>query len=427
MSLKDKLRSPSAKRYFSTFITEITVMVLSVLLYRVCLVNFGDDDFSVFSIYRRNFSFLLPLLILGLGVGLPRYVSLHLKDPQRISAYYTGVSAIILIVCLVANLILFLFADSFSELIYGDEKYSYLILPLVLMLDGALIYTISYSLFRGKLSMALANSMQLVFIGLIPFLSLMLCDSLYSALVCNGILWISLAIIGWFIGFISVGGKFIWQLSMTKEIFLYGIYRLPGDMALGFFFLLPVIVVIQYTGDTIIGGYMAFGITLINLVGSLFTPICVILLAESGNMIAEKKYDQLLSVAKKIMGLVLVLVVPGVLVFELFTEFLIEIYLSQANELIIFICRILFLSSIGYALYIALRSILDALFVKPINSFFILISLAAFGAFCLFYQFYSQNLDILLYGFVISVSLLGVLTVHKTFHSIKRLIKNTEP
>jgi len=398
-------------------------MVLSVLLYRICLVNFGDEDFSIFSIFRRNFSFLQPLLILGLGVGLPRYVSLHLKDEKRISAYYTGTSVIILSVCLIANLVLLLFSDSFSELIYGDAKFSYLILPLILMLNGALIYTISYSLFRGKLNMSMANSMQLIFIGIIPFLSLMFCDSLYSALMCNGILWTLVALVGWIIGFISVGGKLEWNPSMMKELFFYGIYRLPGDLALGFFFLLPVIVVIHYTDDTLVGGYLAFGITLINLVGALFTPICIVLLAESGNMIAEKRYQELRGLAMKIMMLVFVIVIPGVILFECFTEIILSLYLSKVNEQILFICRILFLSSIGYSLYIALRSILDALFVQPINSFFVLISVFVFGLFCLYYNFYSQNLDYLLFGFVISVSLLGILTIYKTFSSINKLIK----
>ncbi len=417
-------KNKNLKKYLSTFLTEFSVMILSILLYRVCLDNFGDEDFSVFSIYKRNFSFLQPLLMLGLGVGIPRYVALNFNDIKKINGFFSGATFLILFVCLISSFILFLFSNQISSIVFGSEEYSYLVTPLILMMNGVLFYNISYSLFRGRLQMGIANFMQFVFLGIVPIISLLISDSLETALYVNGILWCILSIIGWVIGFISLGGKFGIERIQIKELFLYGLYRLPGDIGLGFFFLLPVLVIVHLTGDTIVGGYVAFGITLINMVGSLFTPICVVLLAQAGNLIADKNFDTLKSITIKISRLVLGLVISGIIVFEIFTPLILEIYLGQSNESLVLVCRIIFLSSLGYGLYIALRSILDAIFVQPVNSIYILISLIVFSVIC----FYSVNFStgneiyIILYGFLFSITLLGGLTLYKTFQSINKLI-----
>lgn len=415
-------KNKNLNKYLFTFLTEFSVMILSVLLYRVCLMNFGEEDFSVFSIYKRNFSFLQPLLMLGLGVAIPRYIALHFKDQRKIAAFYSGATILIVLVCILSSLLLYVFSEQLSELVFGSKNYDNLFPPLILMMNGVLIYSIPYSLFRGSLKMGIANLIQFFFIGLIPFISLYLGETLVASLYINGILWCTMSIVCWILGFISVGGKLIYEKREMKELFLYGIYRLPGDLALGFFFLLLVLVVIHVTDDTILGGYVAFGVTLINIVGSLFTPICIVLLAQAGNLIADKNYISLKAIAIKITQLVFFLVVPGILIFEIFAPILLEIYLGQTSELLISVCRIIFLSSLGYGLYIALRSILDALFIQPVNSIYILFSLIIFSLFSFYFVYFNSTMELLLYGFVFSVSILGALTIFKTFQSINKLI-----
>ena len=114
MSFLKYIQSPSGKKYVSAFVTEIFVVLCSVLLFRICLMNYGESDFSVYSIYRRGFSFLQPLLMIGLGVGIPRYVSLYFHDREKVSQYYSAATLIILSVCIISSLILLLAASSFS-------------------------------------------------------------------------------------------------------------------------------------------------------------------------------------------------------------------------------------------------------------------------------------------------------------------------
>ena len=174
MSLVQNFNSSSFRNYFSAFLTELIIMVMSVLLYRFCLLRFGEDDFSIYSIYRRGFSFLQPLLMIGLGVGIPRFISLHFRDKKRIAGYYSAATIIILMICAISSVLLFIFSRHISAFVFGAEFYEYLIPPLILMLIGVLVYNISYSYYRGILNMKLANLFQFLFLGIIPVVSVKL-------------------------------------------------------------------------------------------------------------------------------------------------------------------------------------------------------------------------------------------------------------
>jgi len=77
--------------------------------------------------------------------------------------------------------------------------------------------------------------------------------------------------------------------------------------------------------------------------------------------------------------------------------------------------QIVILSSFGYTIYISLRSIIDAYYVKAVNTKNIIISFLAFIVFeGGLYYFVSPDYLIMLYCFVGAMLLLGLLTYFET-------------
>jgi len=68
------------KNYVITFGTEIFILILSFVIFRIANERMSDISFSEYTLSRRNISFLQPLLMIGLGVAVPRYVSIYLKE-----------------------------------------------------------------------------------------------------------------------------------------------------------------------------------------------------------------------------------------------------------------------------------------------------------------------------------------------------------
>jgi len=198
-------------------------------------------------------------------------------------------------------------------------------------------------------------------------------------------------------------------ISTGKELLGYGLQRIPGDMALAGFFAVPAIIV-AHTVDLTTAGYVAFGISLMNIVGAAFGPISLLQLPKSVGYIADKNYKELKKNTSKIFAVTLTLTFAGVLIFELFANWIIRIYLGNDFSELVLIVRIIMVSSIGYVVYITLRSVLDAYHFKAINTKNIFIAFLIFLAVTFIaWQFQAGYLSVL-FAFVISMFFLGYLT-----------------
>src|SRR5215471_10068178 len=67
-------RLEQIKEYAPTLITEFVVMFSQILLYKLAAYYLGRTGFSEYALARRTVSLLFPIPVLGLAVGLPRYL-----------------------------------------------------------------------------------------------------------------------------------------------------------------------------------------------------------------------------------------------------------------------------------------------------------------------------------------------------------------
>jgi len=408
------------KNYVVTFGTELTIMVLGFLVFRIANQQFDEYGFSEYSILRRTVSFLLPLMMIGLGVSIPRYISL---EPHRNSYFFSGLIWILISGTILLS-VLGLGSSFFSEIFFGSTKYSDFILPMGMLLMTYGLHAVIYGFLRGKLNIYLANFVQFINVGAIPLTVLYLSDSVLNLIYLNTIsLFVSCLIV-----VVIIFNKYEIQVNkkMAREdsivLLKYGLPRVLGDFALLAILTLPTYIVLEMQDDILIGGDVAYCITLLNLVGAAFSPISLVLLPEIASFINQKRQDLIQKRFKVFVIICLALTAFGYVLFYLFTEFFLQLLLgSNFRSNLIEYSRIVLLSSFGYGLYIILRSFLDAIHVRATNAYNLLFCLGVYLIFVYFGVKNESTVQFFLYAFVFSIILLGVITLIQTYLNIKKI------
>ena len=228
-----------------TFFAETIVFISGLLVYKFAANLISKDAFSQYALCRRTVSLILPVLLMGLSVSIPRYIAFansNSKHQNPDMYFLAGISVLCTSVFFFTG-ILNLFKTKFSFLFFGDSKYDNLILPISVMLIGLVLHTSCYSYYRGRLLMARANILQILNSGIIPILVFMNQDDLTHILLFTGLFWIIISVIALLLIFKNLQwNKTSSLLSCIKELLIYGIQRVPGDFGMAALISLPAII-----------------------------------------------------------------------------------------------------------------------------------------------------------------------------------------
>jgi len=409
------------KDYILTFITEFTILGSNLFAYRLAANILGKEGFSEYALVRRTISFLLPALILGMGVAIPRYIGYSYSNFKKANTYFIAGFVILFFVILTFSLLINLFQKNVAFLFFGDSKYYYLIFPIDIMLIGLIFHSLCYGYFRGNLSMIKANFLQLINMGIVPLLVFFLKDNLKEIILLNGLIIILVS----FIFLTSIVKNITFERNETytnlKELMAYGIQRVPGDFGLSGLSSLPATFTSHISGITI-AGYVAFGTSLLSMVGSVFAPLGLILLPKASQLVANNDFKTLKYYILKILKVTFFLTILGVVFFEIFADKIIALYLGNFPSDLVIITRLIIIASLGYTIYVAMRSIIDAYYVKAINTRNIFISLMFFLTVSFGTILVKKSYILLLANLVLSIILLGILTLTE----VKKILHKNE-
>lgn len=358
--------------------------------------------------------------MMGLGVAIPRFSSLNTEK----KTYFLSGIVLILFFSLLLMLILNLGAPLFSELFFGEVKYVRFIFPLTLLLIGFGVHAILYGFLRGRQTIYLANIIQLINVGIIPVLVFFLADDVEDLIYWNSLLMLLVCLLAG----ILVVRRFPsdWKIADlktdAKELLRYGLPRVPGDFALLALLTLPTYLSLQINHDIVLAGEIAYSITLLNMAGAAFGPISLVLLPEIARFLTEKNTGQIRKRFRVFVALSLGLTTFGYLIFYFFNELVFRILLgNKVSSNIDDICIIMLLSVFGYSLFVVLRSFLDAIKVTAVNAFNLLIALGTYLLLVAAASFWKLDSSYYLIAFVVSMTLLGLLTLIKTYFTLKKL------
>lgn len=407
------------REYGGTFATGFAVLACQLMTYKLAAHFLGKTGFAEYALARRTISLLYPVVLLGLGVGLPRYVAMAAgRGDQKSAGQYLGATlwcvGLSALVCLA---ILNVVPGGLAYLFFGSREYAFLLFPMSLVAAGTALHTVGYSYFRGTLNMRAANLLQLVNLGLAPLAVFFFYGtSLRAALTALGIL--SIGVAGVALGFTPWKALLKDNRSQVKELLRFGIQRVPGDFILMAMFALPATFVAHESGIRA-AGFVAFAISMLNVIGSFFAPFGLILLPKAGTLLAAGRRDDL---RRQVWLLTVVtLAVSTVLAaaIAMGAETLIRLYLGADFTEGAGILRFVLLVAAPYSLYTVVRNVIDAFHELGITT---LILAAGFSIFCLGawgLSAWQDKLHAVLFGFLGGMLTLALLSGAETLRILR--------
>lgn len=417
IGIKDYIKSTTFLSYAITFGIEFLIMLISVALFKIVVVKFLDIGFAEFSINKRLVGFLMPLMMMGMGVSLSKFLP-NENEKKQLEIHYSAL-IIVTVLFLVSLLLFFSMSTSLSKLAFGDHDHEKMCVASLMYVYSLMVHACVYNFFRGKFNFILSSFLQLINLGILPLLVCFFADNIFQYFLILSLACLLLLLIVniLFVPFVKISlGDYSKNI---KRIVLYGFQRMPGDVILGLFLAIPTFIATNYFSITV-GGNIAFCLSLFNIVIALMSPVNIILLPKASKIVHEKNFSLLKEISRKLLLLSIGIGVITYSVVYFFGENILILFNVKNHADTTLFLNIIFMGVIGYSIFSVIRSVIDAFYKRArvttiiITTFlFFIISIGIIKYLDLF------TIRNILIAFTISINVLGVLT----FFSLTRIYK----
>lgn len=405
--------SPFLKDIFLTFLTSVASILSMIVMARLLAQGLGPELFGAYSLARRVISNVIPLTSLSMGISLARYIALSSERKQR-DEYLASSLLIIMIATIIIVLFFLCWSNTLTVMFFHSSKYVLLFYGILLMLIGHSLFTILYAFYRGLQKMNYANLWQLLLIALFPLIISFLFAEQGSAelilFLMGAALFISVFPLGHILKDMNWPG-FRRIKESTKELLRYGIPRTPGDFA--FAGLLTVGPFLSaYFGSLKDAGYFVVGQTVLRVTESSLVAFGLVALPKVTQLFAEGRGEFLKMRIIDTMTLILHLGLFVSIHIFIWSEEIIRAWLGPEYLEAIPVMEVLLLSLCPYLGYVMLRSIVDAVEVKAINTLNLFISLGVAIALSILFGYAGLGGWGIAVGTAVGFVLLGLLTAN---------------
>ena len=154
--------------YSIAFGAEFLIMFTGIVLFKIIGVKFGAIGFSEYTLGKRLLGFLIPFLMIGLGVSLPKFLAIE-KPQQQLEIIYTALIIVAFFSC-VSLLAFVSFSSFFSQIVFGDIHHKKLFGMLLIYIFVLMLHACIYNYFRGKFNFKMSGVLQLLNLGILPLL-----------------------------------------------------------------------------------------------------------------------------------------------------------------------------------------------------------------------------------------------------------------
>jgi len=397
-SIRKKLSNP----YLVTATSTIVAAGANAVVFKAIAVLGTATVFYEYSTSRRLLSSILPVLILGFGVGLPLRISRN--NDRTEAARLLGIQFLLAtLLILLASIGVALASPAFVARYLNDlpklSIYSLLLAALSLNYTGIL-----YAYHRGFQEFNLGNRVILFSNGLFPILAA------FATHYSNAAAFFSWSAMNFALTAFAIR-RLAWpkwgHISKIRRFMITSIGRIPGDLAYAALFLLPVSRAHSY--DDVFGrSVFNYFFVMLGLVTASATPLSIVLLPVVGSLVGDnrggaiKKIFYRTALAASFIGFLLFLFL------HFYSGITTQILMSQSYRSKSWILQDLAPSVVGLALFVFLKSVVDGLRESPITAY---ISVMAVAAFLLLSSIFSGNLSGLIRAVNTSFLLLGSFTL----------------
>ena len=371
------------------------VFILNGLIARI----HGLELLGEFLLIKRTLSAIVGILLIGMNVGLPNYLS---RNFQR---SFGDISFILFIIITIPLTIILIVSILWFDItgFYSEHFWIYIIFSL-----GISAQFITYALYRGYMNMIGANIFQLLGTAIIPIIVFTFVIDLYE-----GLSWIGscVVIVMIFAFIIRNKGVNIHEINFeqSKKIIIYGLERIPSFVA-QFILLAGIPLFLAQTVNFESVAYFISSLSLVRLSLIIVNPIGMVLLPRISNKIASGAMDDVANFLNIFLKAGIVFSVIGTAYFYINAPLILTFWLGEVNETGITILRLTILALPFYTFSGLTRSPIDAVSEKGYNS--LIYGLAAVVLITIIFIGKTLGFDLLttaLVSFIISHIVAGLL------------------
>lgn len=382
------------------------VFILNGLIARI----HGLELLGEFLLIKRTLSAVVGILLIGMNVGLPNYLS---RNFQR---SFGDISFILFIIVTIPLTVILIISILWFDItgFYSEHFWIYIIFSL-----GISAQFITYALYRGYMNMIGANIFQLLGTAIIPIIVFTFVIDLYE-----GFSWIGscVLIVMIFAFIIRNKGINIHEINFeqSKKIIIYGLERIPSFVA-QFILLAGIPLFLAQTVNFESVAYFISSLSLVRLSLIIVNPIGMVLLPRISNKIASGAMDDVANFLNIFLKAGIVFSVIGTAYFYINAPLILMFWLGEVSETGITILRLTILALPFYTFSGLTRSPIDAVSEKGYNS--LIYGLAAVVLITIIFIGKTLGFDLLttaLVSFIIShivAGLLGAFFIQRFYHN----------
>jgi O-antigen/teichoic acid export membrane protein len=381
---RSRTASPSLLSDLGTSVTsQVVVVIGNIATLGLAAQAMDATEVGAFALVRRVVAFLAPLLLLGLGVGMPRYLGRETDDPVRRTAFVLAGWLLVLPVTIAAATFLVCRPEAAAKLFFGTDSAAHLAQPLALLVVGNQIFLLAYAILRGELRIRLANVLQSVQIGVLPLLATWTLGrhGARTTLLGIGVVSVLLAL-GAAITLVAQALSHVRRaaiLPALRALSGYGLARVPGDLAVaGLYALGPILA--AHTLDLRAAGLLAVGLSLVTALAAAFTPLGLVLLPRLSGQLAGPHASRVRAQLPHLVGSAIHLACFLGVTSLLFGNDLLGLFLGPSFSFPNLVFGLLVVGAAGNVLFVVLRSVLDADTAVPLNAMHAMAALAVMVA-----------------------------------------------
>ena len=412
------------KNIVTTTITSLITIISMIFVIRFLAKGMGPEEFGAYSLARRIISNIAPLATLSIGVALARYIAMTNKSKLQgayiVSSIISAGTAVVLLLIIAVSASKYL-----SYLIFHSNEYLKLYYASFFLLGGYSIFVITYAFFRGMQRFYIANSLELCLMAIIPFII-----SYIFAYKKNPSLIVFLMGLAFYLSLIPLVLIIIKTKlprlsdirSSMKTLLKYCIPRVPAGFALaGLLTLGPLLA--GYIGGLKEAGYFVVGQSVFRVMESAIVGFGLVALPKVSQLLAEEKVEFLRSKIEDILNMVFQLGLFVTIHAFIWSKEIVLVWLGSEYIDAVPIMKIIILSLGPYLGYVILRSIVDAVEVRAINTLNLSLSLIFAAVLSIIFIYAGFGIIGLAIGTTIGFITLGVLT---SFFLIRRYLISFE-
>ncbi len=363
--------SPFLRDVLLSGATTAGIMVSMVLVTGWLAAALGPVAFGVYALSRRLVSAVGAIAPGPLGVALTRSVAMNPEPRQRYAYLWAG--TLLALGPSLAILAAGIAGSAFwADLLLSDSRYAPELVSALGLALAMAVYSVVFSRLRGGREIARANRWQLWVMAAGPVIVVGLGAwrgqvALILVLLGGVALTAAVPLVGWLAAGVRTGVRWAAIREPLRALLRYGLPRVPGAAALaGLLAIGPFLA--PYVGDVRQAGYFVAGQSVLRIVEASTAAFGLVALPRVSELQTAGRQEFLRDRVEDLVGFLLHLGLFAGLQLFIWAPEIVRVWLGREYAAATPMIRVLLVALVPYLAYTLLRSVIDGMEERPVNT-----------------------------------------------------------